>query len=116
MLRPIPDQNSTIRTHGGDQIGILRHTPSLVDLPRMIDLLDQIELERRRIFTRTESVSPNLLARLVVVVEIWTSGIRKLNVRNLKIIVGLSGSVGSYEQTMDGVVVFRVPSLVSEDM
>lgn len=44
MLRSVPDHDSPIRAHSGYYIRVLWLISSFVDLPFVVDLLDNIEL------------------------------------------------------------------------
>ena len=96
MFRPVKDQNLSRRALGGDQIGVLRHIPRLVDFARVNYLLDDLNLGRRGDCVTTH-FSPFLVPFEVDIT------FREVDSRDLKIILGLGGGVSTKQKPMDRV-------------
>ena len=115
MFCAIKDHDSCICTHGCYDVGILRLIASLVDLAFVINLLDNCKLHfrRRRLLSRTASISSDLFSFLIVVLGFWCGKVRQLNVGNLKIILRLARSVCAKDESMGRVTLVRRPCKIS---
>lgn len=69
VLGSIPDHDPPVRAHGGDNVRVLRLIAGLIDLPLVINLLGDVELDlnRRWLFGGAPSVPTNLFALFIVV-------------------------------------------------
>ena len=103
--------DSSIRTHGRDDIRILRLVSSLVDFSLVVNLLynGEFHFHRCRFLSRASSIASNLLTFLVVIFGIWSSKVRKLDMRNLKEVLCFARGMGSDEQSMGRVILVRRP-------
>jgi len=96
MFRPVKDQNLPRCAFGGNQIGVLRHIPRLVDFSGVNNLLDDLNLGRRG-----DSVTTHFPPFLVPFkVDI---AFREVDCCDLKIILGLVGGVSTKQKPMDRV-------------
>ena len=108
VLCPVPYHHSTICAHRGNDIGILRLIPRLIDFSLVVDLLDNLEFDFnwRGLFGRPTSVATNLLALLIVICRVGRNGSWKLHVRYLQVILRFAGCVCSQEKSMGRVWLF----------
>lgn len=77
MFRSIEDQRSPIRGHCGNDVRILRLISGFVDLLRMIDFLDDVELDLHpvRLLRCASPEAPDFLPIFVVICSVWRHGL-----------------------------------------
>lgn len=103
MLGTVKDKSVSRSGHGGNEVGVLRHVASFVDLTGMVDLLDDVEgygLLRRAEAAQFFSFG---------IVVCWT-GCRlvwKVDLSNLKVVLSFPGGVCSDDETVGAVVFAR---------
>lgn len=107
MLCAIPDHHPAIRTHGRNDVGVLWLIASLVHLPLVVNLLDDVELDFHGRLLRATAIAANLTLVLIIVVGVRGIGIRKLDMGNLEVVLRVACGVGADEQTMSGVGLVR---------
>ena len=95
MLRTIPDHCSSIRTHGGNDIRILRLITCLVDFTLVINLLNNVELNLHWGLLGATPISANLAPFLIVVIWVRSRRVGKLHMGDLQIILCIARSVCS---------------------
>lgn len=95
VLCSVKDEDLAVDTEGGNDVGVLGLVSGLVDLARVLDLLDNVALDGGHV--SGFSVSTNLAALLIVVVGIRRHSLRDLNVGNLDKVGALIGRVGAEE-------------------
>lgn len=88
MFGPVKDQNLSGCAFGGNQIGVLRHVPRLVDFPRVNYLLDDLN------FGRGWDGMATHLSSFFIPFELPVT-LRQVDSGDLKIIRGLIGGVGT---------------------
>lgn len=93
MLGAIPNHNSAIRAHGGNDVGVLWLIPRLVDFTLVVNLLDNVELDLHRWLLGATSISTNLTLVLIVVFGIWGVGIGELHLGDLKVVLRITSSM-----------------------
>lgn len=93
MLRAVPNHHPSICTHSRDYIWVLRLIPRLVDFALVVDLLHNVELDFHGRPFGAAAVAPDFSAFIVVVIGVRGSGIRKLYVSNLQIILSITRSM-----------------------
>jgi hypothetical protein len=72
----------------------------LVDLALVVDLLNDVEFNFHLGLLGTSTVAANLSLVLIVVIGIRGIGVRKLNMRNLKVILRFASGMCANEKTM----------------
>ena len=109
MFCSIPNHNSPICAHCGDDVRVLRLVPSFVHLSLMVDLLHHVEFDLHDwcLFPSSTSITSNLLPLLIVFIRIWRDRLWKLHVSYLQVILSLVGSVRAYEKSVSRVVFIR---------
>ena len=115
MFCPIPDHDPPIGAHGSDNVWVLWLVSSLVYLPLMIDLLNDVKLDlhNRCFLGGPASEAANLFALFVIVCGIRSYRFWKLHMGNLKIVLGFTRSVGANEESMSFVVFVRYAAPVN---
>jgi hypothetical protein len=88
VFGPVIDQNLSRRAFGGNQIGVLRHIPRLVDFSGVNYLLDDLDFGCRRDGVATHFSS------FVVPIEVRIT-LGQMDRCNLEMILGLTGGVGA---------------------
>ena len=88
MFGSVEDQNFSGRAFGGNQIGVLRHVPRLVDFSGVDYLLDDLNFG-----CRGDSM-PTHFSSFFVPIEVGIT-LRQMDRCDLKMILGLAGGVGA---------------------
>lgn len=100
MFCAVKDQGVSLNGHGGDEVWILRHVTSLVDLSRVVDLLDDIEGDG--LFR--SAVATNLLLLCIIVGGIDSRLVGEVDGCDLKVVLSGTTSVCSDQKAMSGKV------------
>ncbi len=104
MLRPIKNQDFARDRFGGDQVWVLGHVPRAVDLALVVDALYDLYAG-----LRGKGVATQLATLIVVVTPVEAVGggtvitFWKVDGGDLKVVLGLSGRVGTEQDTVYGV-------------
>lgn len=102
MLCSIKDEDLAVHTEGGNNIGVLGLVSSLVNFPRVLDLLNNVAFDGGNIACL--AVATNFSALIVVLVGVGCHSLGDLNVGNLDKVGALIRRVGAEEQSVNPVV------------
>ena len=101
----IEDQDPAVDTEGGDEIGVLGLVASLVNLARVVNLLDDVEANSCNLSRRClAAIAANLATLLIVIMRVWLYSLGYLNLGNLYVVGDIRSCVGAQEQTVNSVV------------
>ena len=102
VLGPVEDENASINTESGNQIRVLRLVARLVDLVRVVNLLDNVELDGRHVLGL--AVAADLAALLVVLVGVGGDVGGDLDLGDLDVVLDAGRRVRAEQQPVDAVV------------
>lgn len=102
VLGAVEDENLSIYTQGGNDVGILRLVPSLVDLTRVLNLLDNVALDGSDV--TGVAIATNFASLLIVVGGIWGNRLGDLDISNLQKVGTLIRRMGSEQQSVHAIV------------
>lgn len=106
VLCAVENEDLAVNAESGDDVGVLRLVTGLVDLSRMLNLLDDVALDGGNIGGL--AIATNFPSLLVVVVRVRSPSLGDLDVSELNEVGALIGSVCAEQEAMDPVVlVFR---------
>ena len=108
MLGAIEDQNSSVITHCRNDVGILWLVSRLVNFSWVIDFLLNVHLDRSLSATRGRvAITADFSCLLIVVAGVWGDILRKLDVCDLDVVLGVVGSVCSDQESVYSAVSSR---------
>lgn len=115
VFSPIPNHDSPVGAHSSDYIWVLWLISSPIYFPLVVDLLHNVEfdLHNWRLFGTTPSVAANLFKILIIVCCVGCHRFGELYMSDLKIVLGLAGSMSTDEEPMSCVVFIRHTALVN---
>lgn len=83
VFRTIPDHRPSVRTHGSNDVGVLRLIPCLVDLTLVVNLLHNVELDLHWGLLGATPISSDLAPFLIVIIGVGSRGVGKLHMGDL---------------------------------
>lgn len=110
MLRSIPNHHPPICTHGRNDVRVLWLIPSLVDFAFMVNLLNNVELDLHLMLFGSSTKATNLASFFIVVFGIRCIGVWQLYMSNLKVVLSITGSVGTDQKAMGGIRLIGNPT------
>ena len=96
----IPDHNTAIRAHRCNDIRVLRLVAGLVDLPLVINFLNDVELDLHLGLLRAPAIPTDLSPVFVVILRVWNIGVWELHMGDLKVILRFPGSMRANQKTV----------------
>lgn len=75
----------------------------------MVNLLHNVELDLHLRLFRAPTVAANFTLIFIVILRVRDVGVWKLHMSNLKVVLGVAGSMGTDEKAMGGVGLIRDP-------
>ena len=115
VFRSVENHDSSVCTHGGEYVGVLRLISGLVNLPFVVNSLYDIEFDLHygRFLRGSTPVSADLLAFFVIVCRIRRDWLGKLHLGYLYVILGFIGGVCTNQESVRRVVFVRKTAKVS---
>lgn len=102
MFCAVEDEDTAIHGKSRNNVWVLRLITCLVDLTRMLNLVDNVTLDGRHLARL--AIPTDLAAILVVIVRVWRGCFGDLYIGDLKIIGTVVRGVRSQQQAVNSVV------------
>lgn len=99
----IPDHDTAIRAHRCDDIRVLWLIAGLVDLPFVINLLENVELDLHLGLLRASAVTTDLSPVFIIIFRVGNIRVGELDIGNLKVVLRFTSSVCADQKTVSRV-------------
>lgn len=102
MLCAIKDEDPTVNAEGRNDVRVLRLIAGLVDLTRMLNLVDNVALDGSHISRL--AVAANLATIIIIIIGVGRRGLGDLDVGDLQVVWAVVRRVSAQEEAVRAVV------------